>query len=343
MLVSDFDYELPENLIAQEPLTHRVHSKMMVVDRKTQHISHSHFRCFTEHLNPGDLLVLNTSRVIPARLWGKIGKKDIEFLLLKENLAGQWESLCRPSKKVKKDDVIVFSPSLTGKVAGVGDEGLRTIRFSKKDILKEIEQIGYAPLPPYIKRMRRDQSLRHLDLERYQTVYAQQGMSIAAPTAGFHFTPQVLAEIGKKDVQIAEIKLDVGLATFQPVRTVNLKEHTMLEETFNISPYAADLINRAKTGRRKVVAVGTTSVRALESAMQGDRIQAGPGSTSLFISPGFKFRVVDRMLTNFHLPKSTLLMLVSAFTGHDLIMPSYTQAVQQEYRFYSYGDCMFIK
>jgi S-adenosylmethionine:tRNA ribosyltransferase-isomerase len=343
MRVSDFDYDLPQELIAQKPLPDRDRSRMMVLDRKTRNIFHSHFRDFVEQLDPGDVIVLNTSRVMPARLWGTINGKDIEFLLLKEVREGEWETLCRPAKKAKIDEQVVFSPSLTGLIIGIKEEGRRIIRFSKKDVLTELDEIGFAPLPPYIKREKCDHSLRSSDLERYQTVYARRGVSIAAPTAGLHFTPRVLAKIKKKGIEVVEISLEVGLATFQPIRAVLVEEHAMLEETFTISPSACDLINTAKTEKRQVVAIGTTSVRALESAWENRRIRAGSRATKLFIFPGFRFRVVDRLLTNFHLPKSTLLMLVAAFAGFDLTKAAYSEAILHKYRFYSYGDCMFIK
>lgn len=342
MLTSDFDYKLPPNLIAQKPLPRRDQSRMMVLDRKTNKIIHSYFHEFPLYLNEEDVLILNTTKVIPARVWGRQKGKEIEFLFLKESQKNTWQVLCRPAMKVKKGDTIFFSRRFQGEVIRVEPEGKRVIRFASQDVLKELKRIGSAPLPPYIKRRKNNVEQRELDLERYQTVFAQEEGAIAAPTAGLHFSPRTLKKIVARGVQVTSIRLDVGLATFQPVRAKRLKDHQMLEETYFISSKAAQSINEAKTQECPVVAVGTTSVRALESAFKGGKIRPGEDSSDLFIYPGYRFKVVDKLLTNFHLPKSTLLMLISAFAGFDFTRKAYEEAVQEKYRFYSYGDCMLI-
>jgi S-adenosylmethionine:tRNA ribosyltransferase-isomerase len=342
MLTSEFDYELPKNLIAQAPLPRREESRMMVLDRKKGEIIHSRFKEFPNYLRQGDVLVLNIAKVIPARIWGNNKDREIEFLFLKEREKGVWEVLCRPASKVRMNDTISFLPGFEARVKGIELEGKRVIQFSSTNVLSWLKKVGYAPLPPYIKRSKKNIELKAQDLERYQTVFAQKEGSIAAPTAGLHFTPQILERIKARGVRIVEILLDVGQATFQPVRVKRIDNHHMLEETYFISPKAAREIYDSKKESRPVVAVGTTSVRALENAARGARIQAGCGSTNLFISPGYEFKVADRLLTNFHLPQSTLLMLVAAFAGLDFIKKAYQEAVKQKYRFYSYGDCMLI-
>jgi S-adenosylmethionine:tRNA ribosyltransferase-isomerase len=342
MLTAEFDYHLPPELIAQIPAPRRDQSRMMVLYRDTGRIIHSLFSDFPSYLNKGDVLVINQAKVIPARVWGKKGEKEIDFLLLEEVERGTWKVLCRPSRKVKIDDTIIFPSGLKGKVIKAEESGQRMIRFSTQDVLKELRKIGYAPLPPYIKRRKKDQRLKKLDLERYQTVYAKKGQAIAAPTAGLHFTPEILKKIEQKGVTLCPISLDVGLATFQPVRADRLENHRMLEETYSISQSASAAISRAMKNSHPIVAVGTTSVRALESAFQEGMLHPGKASTQLFIYPGYEFKVVDRLLTNFHLPRSTLLMLVAGFAGLDLIKQAYQEAIRKKYRFYSYGDCMFI-
>jgi S-adenosylmethionine:tRNA ribosyltransferase-isomerase len=342
MRVSDFNYDLPKNLIAQLPIEQRDLSRMMILDRLNGKISHSSFRHLPDHIQTGDVLVLNNSKVIPARVWGQRNDVEIEFLFLEKIQKGTWEVLCRPAKKVKSGDIIHFSSTLQGEIIEEGPEGRRHIRFTTEDVLAELQTIGYAPLPPYIKRKKTQIDTRNMDLERYQTVFAQKDGSIAAPTAGLHFTPALLESIKAKGVELVEITLDVGLATFQPVRATCVEDHKMLEERFTIDENAAKTITRAKKERRPVIAVGTTSVRALESAFIKSGIQPGTKKTELFIYPGYSFRVVDKLLTNFHLPKSTLLMLVSAFAGSNFLKKAYTEAVRKKYRFYSYGDCMFI-
>jgi S-adenosylmethionine:tRNA ribosyltransferase-isomerase len=342
MLIDDFDYTLPKEFIAQKPLAQRHQSKMMVLDRRVSKIIHSQFKALPQYLEKGDVLVLNNTRVIPARIWGKRGEKEIEFLFLKESHEGLWEVLCRPAKKARLGDIISFSEEFQAKIVEVGKEGKRVVRILSGDVLKNLKKTGFAPLPPYIKRKKKNEKFRPLDLDRYQTVFSKKEGAIAAPTAGLHFTPEILKEIRSRGVEIVQISLDVGLATFQPVRVKRIENHHMLEENYSISQKAAQIINNAKKDARTVVAVGTTSVRALESAFIDGQIWPAKASTALFIYPGFKFKVVDRLLTNFHLPKSTLLVLVAAFSGRDLIKKAYKEAISKKYRFYSYGDCMLI-
>ncbi|MDH5468505.1 MAG: tRNA preQ1(34) S-adenosylmethionine ribosyltransferase-isomerase QueA [Candidatus Aminicenantes bacterium] len=342
MLVSDFDYELPLELIAQKPLPARAQSRMMVLHRKTREIVHSQFKEFPAYLQKGDILVINTTRVIPARAYGRKQEKEIEFLFLEEAEKGIWEVICRPAKKVRLGDIVSFSEGFNGEVVGVASEGKRRLRFTSENILAELKKIGYAPLPPYIKRKTKEESLRALDINRYQTVFAKKEGAIAAPTAGLHFTPGIIEEIKARGVTIAEITLDIGLATFQPVRVKKIEDHQMLEENYTINPSASRAINQALKESRPVTAVGTTTVRTLESAFKKGKIQPGRATTSLFIYPGYQFKAVDRLLTNFHLPRSTLLMMVSAFAGLDFIKKAYREAVRKKYRFYSYGDCMLI-
>jgi len=341
MLVSDFDFDLPQKLIAQAPLEKRDQSKMMVLNRKTGSIQHARFKAFPEYLNRKDVLVLNNTRVIPARVWGKKEGRVIEFLFLRECQENTWEVLCRPARNVRPGDFICFSDDFKGNVVDSGPEGKRVMQFSC-DVLSELKKIGHAPLPPYIKRKKSQNTLNQLDLKRYQTVYAKDEGSIAAPTAGLHFTPELLKTIKARGIFVNKISLHVGLATFQPVRVEDIQDHKMLEETFFISPKSAQMINEAKSESRPVIAVGTTSVRAIESAFKGGKVQHGKRSTRLFIYPGYSFKVVDHMLTNFHLPRSTLLMLVSAFAGLDFIKEAYKEAIRHKYRFFSYGDCMLI-
>ncbi len=340
--VRDFDYDLPKNLIAQHPLDDRDESRMMVVERKDGRITHARFREFPGCLRSGDVLVLNDTKVIPARAWGQTGDKEAEFLFVMERAAGQWEVLCRPAKRVRTGSRVVFGPGFEGTVAGEGSEGMRVLRFEVPDVLARLNEVGFAPLPPYIKRRKNQTGLRARDLERYQTVFARRLGSIAAPTAGLHFTKTILDEMESRNVKVQTVTLDVGIATFQPVRADRIKDHRMLEERFEILPSVALAIQAAKSEGRPVTAVGTTVVRTLESAWREGGLSPGRSSTSLFIYPEYNFKVVDRLLTNFHLPRSTLLMLVSAFAGRDLIKRAYREAVKENYRFFSYGDCMLI-
>ncbi len=342
MRISDFDFYLPSELIAQTPTQDRDSSRLMILNRKTGEIIHTFFREFPSYLSKQDTLVLNNTRVIPARTWGKKGSSTIEFLFLREIEKETWDVLCRPAKKVQMGEKIIFSPDLKGQVIGVRAEGRRHLHFSSGAVLEELNKIGYAPLPPYIKRKASQLDKKSLDLMRYQTVFAQKRGSIAAPTAGLHFTKPMLESIRAKGVRVAEITLDVGLATFQPVREDRVENHKMLKEIYTIGTQAAQVINAAKAESRPVVAVGTTTVRTLESAGTTGQVQSGASDTDLFIYPGFSFQITDRLLTNFHLPKSTLLMMVSAFAGLDLVKKAYIKAVEQNYRFFSYGDCMLI-
>jgi len=343
MLVKDFDFHLPPELIAQKPLARRDDSRMMVVRRTEGTFHHAAFRDFPEYLEAGSLLVLNDTKVIPAKVWGRRGDTLIEFLLFKQRAPGTWEALCRPARKVRSGDRIDFPGGLTADVVEAGEEGRRVLRFGVPDVLGRLREIGFAPLPPYIKRPKNDASSRSGDLDRYQTTYAENEGAIAAPTAGLHFTSEVMERLSAKGVLTARVTLQVGLATFQPMRVERLEDHRMLEEIYTVSEAAAEAVAAAKADKRPVVAVGTTVVRTLESASRaGTFVAPGTRGTSLFIYPGFEFKAVDRLLTNFHLPQSTLLMLVSALAGRELILEAYREAVRENYRFFSYGDCMLI-
>jgi S-adenosylmethionine:tRNA ribosyltransferase-isomerase len=342
MKIRDFDFPLPAELIAQKPLPRRDGSRMMVVRRAEGSFGHARFADLPEYLRADDLLVLNDVKVIPAKTWGRRGAATIEFLFVKEIEPGTWEALARPARRLRTGERVEFPDGSSAAVITAGDGGMRILRFPDENVRERLGRIGFAPLPPYIKRERADGSKRAEDLDRYQTVFAAGGDAIAAPTAGLHFTPEILAAIGHKGVPTAKLTLNVGLATFQPVRTEDVDVHRMLEESFEISAAAAAAVNGAKARRAPVVAVGTTVVRTLESAGKSGRVDAGRGTTSLFIRPGYEFKIVDRLLTNFHLPKSTLLMLVSAFAGRELILAAYREAVREKYRFFSYGDCMLI-
>jgi len=342
MLVSDFDYVLPPELIAQHPLPRRDDSRMMVIERATGRIRHGQFREFANHLNAGDLLVLNDTKVLPARVWGTSGEATIEFLFIGELEPDLWEVLCRPARRVREGHLVRFGAGFEARVEGTGREGKRVLRFRGVDVRAELGKIGFAPLPPYIKRSKDDPARRAEDLARYQTVFARKEGAVAAPTAGLHFTEETVKALKARGVDIRRVTLDVGLATFQPVRANLLTEHKMLEEWYSVTPGAARDVNAAKAEGRPVTAVGTTVVRTLESAWRDGKVRSGKRTSSLFIHPGFEFHVVDRLLTNFHLPRSTLLMLVAAFAGHDLILRAYQEAVRDRYRFFSYGDCMLV-
>jgi S-adenosylmethionine:tRNA ribosyltransferase-isomerase len=342
LLISDFDYDLPPELIAQHPLPHRDSSRMMVVERATGTIRHGRFGEFVGYMDPGGLLVLNDSKVIPARVWGTCGEAKIEFLFLREIGPGSWEVMCRPAKRVREGGHVRFAAGHAARVSGLGEEGRRVLDFGRVDVRVILEDIGFAPLPPYIKRAREDRAARPEDLARYQTVFARKEGAVAAPTAGLHFTREVLDGLEAKGVVVRRVTLDVGLATFQPVRAERVADHKMLEESYAITPAVAKAINAARSEGRPVTAVGTTVVRTLESAWRDGAVRSGRRATSLFIHPGSEFHAVDRLLTNFHLPGSTLLMLVAAFGGHDLVLRAYREAVRERYRFFSYGDCMLI-
>jgi S-adenosylmethionine:tRNA ribosyltransferase-isomerase len=337
MLRTDFAYDLPPDLIAQEP-RERGRSRMMVVHQDG--IEHDSFANFPERLNAGDVLVINDTRVIPARLFAKPKagmSRPIEILLTRQREGGVWEAWCKPAKRVKVGDELTFTDKLHARVMKK-DEGTVTIAFEGDT--EEIERIGIPPLPPYIAR----ETPRDEDREAYQTVYAAERGAIAAPTAGLHFTREILERIAARRVDIVRITLHVGIGTFKPVKVDDVADHVMDSERYEISADAASRLNRALDEKRTIVAVGTTSVRTLESAiLAGDgRFNAGSAETNIFITPGFQFRAVDRLLTNFHLPESTLLMLVSAFAGSDTIRRAYSEAISHRYFFYSYGDCMFL-
>jgi S-adenosylmethionine:tRNA ribosyltransferase-isomerase len=350
MRVRDFDYDLPAELVAQRPLARRDASRMMVVRRADGAILHRTFLDLPEYFDPGDVLVLNDTKVIPAKAWGRRGEAVVEFLFLSEIEPGTWEVLCKPARRVRAGDEIVFDGGVKAAAVASGEQGRRVLRFPFRDVLGRLKDIGFAPLPPYIKRRKADPASRSEDLIRYQTVFAAREGAVAAPTAGLHFTPEILGALRSNGVDIAKVTLHVGPATFQPMRVDRLEDHQMLEETFMIPDVISTKIGRAKAEGRPVVAVGTTVVRALESAVRSDgdeapsmRLSGGAfRMTSLFIYPGFEFRVVDRLLTNFHLPRSTLLVLVSAFVGRELVLRAYAEAVRERYRFFSYGDCMLI-
>lgn len=360
MLLEEFDYPLPTELIAQRPLAERDASRLMVLDRTAQTFTDRTFRELTGILQPGDLLVFNNTRVFPARLLGrrrgitaqKIGKRNpaareflaarIELLLTRQESEDTWEGLVHPGRKVRTGEVLIFGDGeLEAEVIGRGDYGLRHVRLRAREasINDAIDRLGHVPLPPYI-----DRPDEPSDRETYQTVYAKVRGAVAAPTAGFHFTRRVFDELAARGIETCEITLHVGLGTFQPVRTERVEDHRMEAERFEISAAAATAINRALDERRRVIAVGTTTVRTLEHVARehGGRMVPGAGEANLFIFPGFEFRVARALLTNFHLPRSTLLMLVSAFAGRELTLRAYRHAVAERYRFYSYGDCVLI-
>lgn len=364
MLVSDFQYELPPERIAQEPLADRAASRLLHLNRRTGSMQDRQFRDFSGLLRPDDLLVLNNTKVFPARLHGhrsghraqQVGPHNpagrdflqgrVEVLLTRQISAdpNHWECLVRPGRKIGVGEKLFFGDpvELEAEVLARSSFGERTIRFHPViDFFSRVERLGHVPLPPYI-----DRTDRPTDRDRYQTVYAQTRGSVAAPTAGLHFTPEILEQIRVRGIEIVEVTLHVGLGTFQPVRVEKVEDHRLHCEHYEISPEAAQVINRAKDAGRRIVAVGTTTVRTLEYAARiaaGDRVEAGAGEADLFIYPGYEFRVVDALLTNFHLPQSTLLMLVCALGGKEFVMQAYRHAVDQNYRFYSYGDCMFVE
>jgi S-adenosylmethionine:tRNA ribosyltransferase-isomerase len=362
VLVSEFDYHLPDELIAQEPLADRAAARMLHLQRDTGTMRDSYFREFPDLLRPDDLVVFNNTRVFPARLYGhRSGKRaqrlspanpaSRDFLrgkveaLLVRRVPGDgeiWEALVRPGRKIGVGERLFFGDAneLQAEVVGRGEFGERTLRFATSgDFFGTVERIGHVPLPPYISR--EDTSA---DRERYQTVFARERGSVAAPTAGLHFTPEILDRMRSRGIETAEVTLHVGLGTFQPVHADVVEENTLHREWYAIGKEAAGQINRALQAGRRIVAIGTTTVRTLEfAARQSEGVTARSGDADLFIYPGFQFRVVGAMLTNFHLPKSTLLMLVSAFAGREQTLAAYRHAVDQKYRFYSYGDCMFIE
>ena len=347
MHIQEFDYELPEELIAQRPSEKRENSKMMVLNRELRQIEHKNFFNIIDYLDENCVLILNNTKVMPARLYGykDTGAKIEVFLLKKYDDANRWEVLIRPSKRVRVGTIIKVSEELSVEVMmPLPDDGKWVVKMIfEGDLLQILHKVGNIPLPPYIERKMATEELRQLDFERYQTVYAKNEGSVAAPTAGLHFTEDILNKLKEKGVEIGYVTLDVGIGTFRPVKCENILDHQMDSEAFEISEETAELINRAKAQGKKIVAVGTTTVRTLESAYKiYGEIKACKSASNLFIYPPYEFKVVDKLITNFHLPKSTLLMLVSALATKDFIFEGYAEAIKEKYRFYSYGDCMFI-
>ena len=341
MNVKDFDYELPQELIAQDPIEDRSSSRLMILDKETGNIRHEIFHDIVKELRAGDCLVINDTKVIPARLFGtKVGTEaKIEILLLKRKENDIWEVLVKPGKKARPGTEILFGDGrLKGTVIDIVEEGNRLIQFSYEGIFEEIlDELGQMPLPPYITHQLKDK-------DRYQTVYAKREGSAAAPTAGLHFTKELLKQIEEMGVTIAHVTLHVGLGTFRPVKVENVQEHHMHSEFYIVEETEAEKINAAKRAGHRVIAVGTTSCRTLESATGEDGVlMAGSGWTDIFIYPGYRFKMIDALITNFHLPQSTLLMLVSALAGREHILAAYEEAVRERYRFFSFGDAMFIE
>lgn len=340
MTTEDFVFNLPDELIAQTPLEKRDSSRLLVLDKETGEITHKHFTDIIDYLNEGDTLVLNDTKVIPARL---IGEKEetgaiIEVLMLKEINSNNWECLVKPAKRVKIGTIINFGNKLKAQCTFIGEEGIRHFKLIYKGILYEIlDELGQMPLPPYIHEKLEDKN-------RYQTVYAKNIGSAAAPTAGLHFTEELLEKIKKKKINIAYVTLHVGLGTFRPVSVSNIKDHKMHSEFYSMDKKTADLLNETKKNGNSIISVGTTTTRTLETIMNlyGTFKQCS-GSTDIFIYPGYEFKAIDKLITNFHLPKSTLVMLVSALAGKDNIMKAYNEAIENKYRFFSFGDSMFIK
>ena len=340
MKTDDFDYYLPEDLIAQTPLLKRDSSRLLVLDKNTGEISHRHFADIIDYLNKDDVLVINDTKVIPARL---VGTKEetgavIEVLMLKNIDGDIWECLCKPAKRVKEGTIIKFSDSLSAKCVGVFDEGIRHVEFIYNGIFMEIlDQLGEMPLAPYIHE-------KLSEKDRYQTVYAKNIGSAAAPTAGLHFTNELLEKIKEKGVKVVSVTLHVGLGTFRPVNVEDVEKHKMHSEYYKMTDEVADILNNAKNKGNKIISVGTTSTRVLETIISKyNKFVGCSGFTDIFIYPGYEFKGIDELITNFHLPKSTLIMLVSALAGKENIMNAYKEAVKLEYRFFSFGDAMFIK
>ena len=348
MKITDFDYNLPEELIAQKPADKRDSSRLLVVHRDSGKIEHKHFYDIINYLNPGDLMVLNNSKVLPARLFGEkegTGAK-VEFLLIKRIEGDRWETMVRPGRRLKPGDSVMFcqSPLLRADIVDYGADGTRIVEFEYEGIFMErLEEVGSMPLPPYIER-----SSEEDDKDRYQTVYCKDEGSVAAPTAGLHFTEELLAKAQEKGVELAYVTLHVGIGTFRPVKVERVEDHSMHFEEYHISEESARAINRAKAEGRRIISVGTTSTRTVESAAYYDeergcmQVKEGSGSTGIFIYPGYEFKIIDSLITNFHLPESTLIMLVSAFCGYDKTMKAYKTAVDEKYRFFSFGDAMMI-
>lgn len=335
---SDFYYDLPEELIAQTPTEPRDSSRLLVYDRTNDTIEHKHFYDLPDYLKNGDVLVINNTRVLPARIYGvkAVTGAKVEFLLHKRINLTDWEVLVKPAKKASVGAEFVFSDKLRAEVIEYEGEGLRKVRFSFDGVFEDVlSEIGEMPIPPYIHEKLKEK-------ERYQTVYAKENGSSAAPTAGLHFTPELLNKIRAMGVEVVEVLLHVGLGTFRPVKTENITDHKMHSEYYCVTEQAANVINLAKSEGRRVIAVGTTSVRVLESAFKNGKLQAESGETSIFIYPPYKYKAVDALVTNFHLPESTLIMLVSAFMGRENALRMYETAVKERYRFFSFGDACFI-
>jgi S-adenosylmethionine:tRNA ribosyltransferase-isomerase len=342
MSITDYFYDLPEELIAQEPLANRAASRMLVVDRVKFTFADSEFANYPAHLRPGDVLVLNNTKVFPARLFGVTGTgANVEIFLVEQLSENRWEALARPSRRLRKRRKISFGDNVAATVSDMLGNGRVIVEFEAGvDLFESLERIGRTPLPPYIKRPRTGADA---DRERYQTVYASSRGAIAAPTAGLHFTSDLLGSVRDHGAEIVEVTLHVGYGTFEPVRAKDLAEHRVLPERYEVDEAAAAALNAAKSEGRRIIAVGTTTTRALETNItRFDRFGAERSLADLTITPGYRFRAVDAMLTNFHLPESSLLILVSTFAGRELIMKAYEHAVAAKYRFYSYGDCMFI-
>ena len=344
MNINDFDYHLPEELIAQQPADKRDFSRLLVVHRDTGEIEHKHFYDVLDYLNPGDCLVMNNSKVLPARLFGtkaETGAK-VEFLLIKRLHGDVWESMVKPGKRLKPGDTVIFSDDFKADIIDYGEDGTRIVEFKYNGIFMErLEELGKMPLPPYIER----ESVLS-DKDRYQTVYCKEEGSVAAPTAGLHFTEELLEKAKAKGVKLAYVTLHVGIGTFRPVKCENIEDHQMHFEEYEITQENADIINETKAAGGRIISVGTTSTRTMESAaVEKDGkyvMEAGSDSTGIFIYPGYEFKIIDSLITNFHLPKSTLLMLISALYNREDILKVYETAVKEEYRFFSYGDAMII-
>ena len=340
MKTEDFDYDLPEELIAQTPLKNRDESKLLILDKNTGEITHSHFKNIIDTLEPGDVLVLNDTKVMPARLYGV--KTDtnavIEVLMLKEQGENIWTCLTRPAKRVKVGTIIKFSDKLSAEFLSIGEEGIRELKFIYHGVFYEIlDELGEMPLPPYIHEKLEDK-------DRYQTVYAKNIGSAAAPTAGLHFTKELLQKIIEKGIKVEYITLHVGLGTFRPVNVEDVSKHKMHSEYYEMTEETAKVLNEAKKNKNRIISVGTTSTRTLETIMNSyGEFKECHGWTDIFIYPGYTFKAIDALITNFHLPKSTLVMLVSALAGKDKIMAAYKEAINKKYRFFSFGDAMFIK
>lgn len=345
MKLEEFNYNLPEELIAQFPAQKRDMSKMLVLDRVQKNFIHKHFMDITDYLSENDLLVLNNTKVIPARLYAT---KDtgalIEIFLVREVEKDIWIALIKPSKRVKPGMVLNVSDELSVEIIEKDEDKWHIKLLYNGNIFEILDRVGNIPLPPYIERKMTDEEYKSLDFDRYQTVYAEKSGAVAAPTAGLHFTKEILEKLDKQGTKHCFITLNVGLGTFKPVKCDNILEHKMDSESFEITKQSADIINEAKANGKNIVAVGTTSVRTLETVMNKyGCIKPVIDNSELFIYPGYKFKIVDKLITNFHLPKSTLLMLVSAFADKEYIFKAYNEAINNKYRFYSYGDCMFIR